>query len=311
MSSPATGVLIMAYGSAPSMEDEAIFNYLRHILQYYRRTDPSEAEFDDLRERYRRTGESPLYRITEGITEGLQQALQQRKASAQFRTYMAMKHSPPFIEEVVEQMAEDGLQRAIAVALSPFRSRLSTEGYYRMVKEANEGLEQPLDWFFTGDWNLHPLFLELWQDRLQEALKGKEDVFVIFTNHSLPARIQEWNDPYGSEFEATAEKLAEQCSLTHWTTAYQSQGGGNQSWLGPPLEQVLRERKDQGSRDFLLAPVGFLMDHLEVLYDLDIEASSQADRLGITLARTPMPNDDPRFISMLADLVEAQYRQET
>ena len=114
MSSPATGVLIMAYGSAPSMEDEAIFNYLRHILQYYRRTDPSEAEFDDLRERYRRTGESPLYRITEGITEGLQQALQQRKASAQFRTYMAMKHSPPFIEEVVEQMAEEYAARVEA-----------------------------------------------------------------------------------------------------------------------------------------------------------------------------------------------------
>ena len=310
MSSPATGVLIMAYGSAPSMDDEAIFSYLRHILQYYRRTDPSEAEFDDLRERYRQTGGSPLYQITEDITEGLQQALQ-RKAPHQFRTYMAMKHSPPFIEEVVEQMAEDGLQQAIAVALSPFRSRLSTEGYYRMVTEANEGLEQPLDWSFSEGWNLHPLFLELWQDRLQEALKGKEDVFVIFTNHSLPARIQEWNDPYGSEFEATAEKLAERCSLTHWTTAYQSQGGGNQPWLGPPLEQVLKELKDQGSRDFLLAPVGFLMNHLEVLYDLDIAANSQADRLGITLSRTPMPNDDPRFISMLADVVEAQYRQET
>ena len=310
MSSTKTGVLIMAYGTAPSMKDEDIFNYLRHILQYYRRIDPSEAEFNDLKERYQQTGESPLYRITESVVIGLQQALQQN-TSSQFQTYMAMKHSPPFIEEVVLKMAEDGLQQAIAVAIAPFRSRLSTEGYYHIVKDTNESLEQPMNWSYAKDWNLHPLFLQLWQERLQNALRKNEDASVIFTNHSLPARIQEWNDPYGKLFGATAASLAKQCNLTSWTTAYQSQGGGNQPWLGPSLEQTLNKWKDSGHRNFVIAPIGFLMDHLEVLYDLDIVASSQARKLGITLSRTSMPNDDPRFIAMLADVIQAQYQQNT
>ena len=303
MSSTKTGVLVMAYGTAPSMKDEDIFNYLRHILQYYRRIDPSEAEFNDLKDRYQQTGESPLYRITENVIIGLQQALQ-HNTSSQFQTYMAMKHSPPFIEEVVTKMSDDGLQQAIAVAIAPFRSRLSTEGYYSIVKTANASLKKPMNWSYAKDWNLHPLFLQLWQERLQN-----EDASVIFTNHSLPARIQEWNDPYGKLFETTAASLAKKCNLTSWTTSYQSQGGGNQPWLGPSLEQTLSEWKDRGHRNFVLAPIGFLMDHLEVLYDLDIVAASQARKLGITLSRTTMPNDDPYFISMLADIIQTQHQQ--
>jgi ferrochelatase len=215
-----------------------------------------------------------------------------------------MKHSPPLIEDVVSQMAEAGVKEAIAVALAPFRSRLSTEGYYRLVQESNSPLDPPIQWSFAEDWNLHPLFLELWSNRIEDILHRQEKTpAVVFTNHSLPARIQEWNDPYSEQFEAAAEALAKRCNLSRWTTAYQSKGGGGQPWLGPDLTDRLHELRDQGEDSFLAVPIGFLMDHLEILYDLDLKAQEEAKEMGIALSRTEMPNDDPLLVAMLADVV--------
>ncbi|GBC84492.1 Ferrochelatase [bacterium HR11] len=297
------GVLVMAYGSPPSMDDEAIYAYLRHILQFYRRTDPDPEAVAHLKERYRAIGGSPLYGITERLAAGLQQALE-RASPGRFRVYWAMKHSPPFIEDVVPRMARDGLDRAIGVALAPFRSRLSTDGYYRVVQEANQGLTNPMAWTFADDWHLHPLFLALWQSRIEDARRGlPETALVVFTNHSLPERVRRWGDPYPTQFEATARVLAERCRLPHWTIAYQSAGGGSEPWLGPDLIEVLRAYREGGGTHVLAAPIGFLMDHLEVLYDIDVEAQAEARSMGLHLVRTPMPNDDPRLIDLLADVV--------
>lgn len=297
------GVLLMAYGSPPSLDDEAVRAYLRHILQFYRRTDPTPEEVAHLQERYRAIGGSPLYAITERIAAALQHALD-LSHPGRFRVYWAMKHSPPFIEDVVPRMAQDGLSRAIAVALAPFRSRLSTDGYYRVVEEANVRLPGPMTWSMVPDWHLHPLFLTLWQGRIEAARRDlPDDALVVFTNHSLPERIRRWDDPYPDQFETTARTLAERCGLTRWTTAYQSAGGGAEPWLGPDLTDVLRSYRDQGGRHVLVAPIGFLMDHLEVLYDIDVEAQAEARTMGLRLTRTRMPNDDPLLVALLADVV--------
>ena len=307
MKSGSVGVLIMAYGSAPSLDDQAISDYLRHILQYYRKTEPTEEECRHLKERYQAVGGSPLYRITGNISQAIQKTLDQRFPE-RFQVYWGMKHSPPLIEDVVSQMAKAGVKQAIAVALAPFRSRLSSEGYYRLVQDSNSSLDDPIQWSFAEDWNLHPLFLELWKNRIEDVLHRQEKTpTVIFTNHSLPARIQEWNDPYTEQFETAAEALAKEGRLSEWTTAYQSEGAGSQPWLGPNLTDVLQELRDQGQDTFLAVPIGFVMDHLEILYDLDMKAQEDAKEMGILLWRTEMPNDDPLLVAMLAELVEDKW----
>ncbi len=310
MKSSSLGVLIMAYGSAPSLDDQAIFEYLQHILQYYRKTEPTQEEFQHLKERYHSVGGSPLYSVTEKIAEALQDALN-LSVPERFRVYLAMKHSPPFIEDRVSQMAEAGVKQAIAVALAPFRSRLSTEGYYRLVGESNKQLGEPIQWSFVQSWKLHPLFLELWRNRIEETLHLQDSTpTVIFTNHSLPARIEKWRDPYTNEFERAAQALAKKCRLSQWTIAYQSDGGGSEPWLGPNLQDVLRDLRAEGKETCLLAPIGFLMDHLEILYDLDVKAQEQAKEIGIKLSRTQMPNDDPLLVKMLSDLVADKFKNE-
>ena len=298
----------MAYGSAPSLDDQAISDYLRHILQYYRKTEPTEEECRHLKERYQAVGGSPLYRVTENIAQFLQSTLKLRFPE-RFQVYWGMKHSPPLIEDVVSQMAEAGVKQAIAVALAPFRSRLSSEGYYRLVQESNSTLDDPIQWSFVESWNLHPLFLEMWRSRIEDILPVQEKTpTVIFTNHSLPVRIQEWNDPYTDQFEAAAKAVAEKCHLSQWTTAYQSEGGGSEPWLEPNLRDLLQDLRDRGQDTFLVAPIGFLMDHLEILYDLDLKAQEEAKEMGIALSRTQMPNDDPLLVAMLADLVADKFK---
>lgn len=293
----------MAYGSAPSLDDDAVRAYLRHILQFYRNTGPTDEEVADLTARYESVGGSPLYDVTERVAAATQQALD-REAPNAFRVRVAMKHSPPFIEEVTRQIAAGDTMRAVGVALAPFRSRLSTEGYLKLVLETNADLGNPVSWAFAGDWHLHPRFLDLWHERIEERLEElSAGPVVIFTNHSLPAKIREWQDPYEEQFRATAAALAERCALARWEVAFQSEGGGGVPWLGPSLSDVVRELAGQGVEDALVVPVGFLMDHLEVLYDIDVVARAAARDLGIRLQRTRMPNDDPRLVALLVDVV--------
>lgn len=298
-----TAVLLMAYGSAPSLDEQAIRAYLTHILRFYRRTAPSRKEVRHLRARYEAVGGSPLYDITARLVTATQRALD-LAAPGEFRVFMAMKHSPPYIEERVQRIADEGFSNAVGVALAPFRSRLSTDGYYKLVDDANAELPSPMTWRFTWDWHLHPLFLTLWERRLGDALRVPVDrPTVVFTNHSLPARGLQDGDPYQRQFEATAAAIAERCGLAEWRTAYQSAGGGGTSWVGPALTNVLAELIGAGHRSVLLAPVGFVMEHLEVLYDLDVDAAQMGKELGVEVTRTRMPNDDPLFVAMLTEVI--------
>ena len=298
-----TAVLLMAYGTAPTTSEGDVRAHLTHILQFYRRTDPTDEEVADLKMRYEAVSGSPLYDITARVVAATAGALEETAPGA-FRVYSAMKHSPPFIEDVVREIAAHGCSRAVGLALTPFPSRLSSEGYYKLVRDANDALPAPLEWQFAESWHLHPGFLALWEDLVREALGAFVRLpVVLFTNHSLPERIRQWNDPYEQAFAATARELAVRLGLEDRGIAYQSAGAGGTPWLGPRLEDVLKERAAAGVRDVLLAPVGFVMDHLEVLYDIDVEARRLADALGVELHRTRMPNDDPKFIALLVDVI--------
>ncbi len=293
----------MAYGTALSLDDADIRAFLRHILQFYRDTDPTDEEVENLRHRLEAAGGSPLYEITERIARAVQYRLDAASPDG-FVVRTAMKHSPPFIPDVVRDIAKQGHSRAVGVALAPFGSRLSTDGYHRLIWETNDAAYSPIEWSMAQDWNLHPSFLDLWEASIRRALSTMPtDTLVIFTNHSLPERITDWNDPYPVNFHATARALAERLEGVTCATAYQSAGGGKQAWLGPDVKDVIDEWCASGHESFLAAPIGFLMDHLEVSYDLDIEAKAHAQKLGAKLERTEMPSDDPRFVEMLVDVI--------
>lgn len=297
-------VLLMAYGTAPSLAEDDVRAYLEHILGYYRGARPSAEAVRDLIARYTATGGSPLYAVTQRIARRVQALLDERAPGA-YHVEWAMKHSPPYLEDRVRELSHEGRAagKGVAVALAPFQSRLSTGGYYEIVRRAAPE-DAGFRWSFAPSWHLDERFLAAWERRIREALATHaEPPVVIFTNHSLPARILDWQDPYPVQFAATASALAGRLGLARWSSAYQSAGGGNVPWLGPPLFDVIADWVERGHRAVLLAPIGFVMDHLEVLYDLDIEARRMAQELGISLRRTEMLNDDPDFCTMLADIV--------
>ncbi len=293
-----TAVLLMAYGSAPSPDEAAVRAYLDNILGDYRGATATDDDVSNLKSRYEAIGGSPLYEMTGKVARALQDRLDQGRES--FDVRVAMKHSPPFIADAVRGAVESGMVSGVAIALAPFRSRLTGEAYYRAVDDA-QGDVGPT-WAFPDDWHRHPRFLSLWERLIRDAVSDGEPV-VIFTNHSLPARILTWNDPYAEQFSATAGELADRLALERWSMAFQSAGGGNQPWLGPSLFEVVGDWISQGAKEFVIAPIGFLVDHLEVRYDIDIDAANMAQELDVSLRRTAMPNDEPEMVELLEDLV--------
>ncbi len=293
-----TAVLLMAYGSAPSTAEPDVRAYLDHILQHYRNVSATDEQVRDLRARYEAIGGSPLFTITNRLARKVAKALRTRDVRA--KVHVAMKHSPPFIADVVNEIARSKVTGAVGFALAPFRSRLTSDAYYEAVRTA--GADTNVDWRFPDDWHLHPGFIAVWERLIREAAADADPV-VVFTNHSLPARILSWNDPYPEQFAALAGILAQRLGLERWGMAFQSAGGGGQPWLGPSLFEVVGEWIGRGESDFVIAPIGFLMDHLEVLYDLDVEATRMATELDVSLRRTAMPNADDDFVELLADVV--------
>ena len=296
------GVLLMAYGS-PSRPEE-IAAYYTHIRGG---RPPSTELLEELRERYAAIGgRSPLPEITERQAAALERRL--NAGGGSWRVYVGMRHWQPWIADAVRRMADDGIRRAVGLALAPHDSRMSAGAYVESARQALDALEperRPAV-RFVRSWATHPLLADALARRLQAVLEqaGGEPV-ALFTAHSLPERILSWDDPYPREVEATCRAIVERVGLEpgRWRIAYQSQGRTAEPWLGPTLESALQECAQSGARQVVVCPVGFVADHLEVLYDIDIEARALANRLGLRLERTPSFNDAPDFIEVLADVV--------
>ncbi len=296
------GVLLMAYGTPRSLDEvEAYFTHIR------RGRKPSEEEVEELKERYESIGGvSPLTEITESQAKGLQEMLDSN-APQRLRVYLAMKHSPPFIPHVVEQMIRDGIREMVALVLAPHESKMIIDDYMRYARDVLE-TRPDVKVHVIRTWHLNDRYLSALRKRIQRELAafpqpGAEHTMVLFTAHSLPEKILATKDPdpYPTRLEETAQALAERPPLPHWRRAYQSAGQTPFPWLGPDIVEVLEEFKADGHSQVLVVPIGFVADHLEVLYDIDIEAQARARELGLTLRRTASLNTDPAFLNGLAD----------
>jgi ferrochelatase len=274
----------MAYGSPARLED--IPAYLNDIREGRAVSNEAIAE---LTERYRRIGgRSPLDEITEAQRAGLERELG-------LAVFVGMKHWRPRIAEAVDAALAGGAETIVGLVLAPHYSRLSIAGYRERLEGALEGRA---DLVFVESWHEHEPFVEV----LAERVRGFEG-HVVFTAHSLPQRILRAGDPYRDQLLETSRLVAERAGIVDWSFAFQSASATGEPWLGPDILEELDRLAANGVRRVLVCPVGFVSDHLEILWDLDVEALERAAELGLELDRIESLNDDPAFLRALAALV--------
>lgn len=295
------GVLVMSYGTPARRED--IETYYTHVRRGH---PPTPQLLDDLVRRYEAIGGvSPLTERTAAQGQGIQRALDS-VLEGRFRVYLGAKHAAPFIEDAVEAMVNDGVTRAVGLVLAPHYSSMSIGEYAERAEKASSGR---LDMTFVESWHLEPGFITLLAERLVDAHRQlgvvPEKSMTLVTAHSLPARILESGDPYARQLEDTGIAITAMAQIINWQVAWQSAGRTPEPWIGPDIIEVIRGLPDQGIDGVVVCPAGFVSDHLEVLYDVDIEARQAADDVGIRLVRTKSLNDDPQLMSALATVVAA------
>lgn len=297
-----TAVLLLAYGTPDTLDDvEAYFTHIRHG-----RT-PSPEAVANLKGRYERVGgATPLLKLTADV----QRAVRDRLAAdgKAMPVYMGMKHWHPYIADTVQQMHDDGIRAFTALVLAPHYSKMSIGQYRDAIDKKQTELGHPFAIRFVDHWYDDPAFVQFMAKTVQEGLakfpeaeRGK--VTVVFTAHSLPERIRTWNDPYEAQLQESAELVAKAAGLPGFRRAWQSAGGTGEPWIGPDILDFLDTLHAEGVKHVLQVPVGFVSDHLEVLYDIDIEAKDKARALGMHLERTELPNARPGFIEVIAGLV--------
>ncbi len=292
-----TGVLVMAHGTPARAEDvEAFYTRIR------RGNAPSAEQLADLQRRYDAIGGlSPLTERTEAQVRGLEQALTAR-APDRYVVAFGAKHVIPLIEDGAEELTSIGVDRVIGLVLTPHGSSMGAGEYLARAAAALSSTP------FTAisSWYKHPDLLRLLSLRINEARRQVgPDAPVIFTAHSLPERVRAMGDDYPEQLEDSARLVAEAAGLSHWSVAWQSAGRTPEPWLGPDVRDAVRALAEAGHAAVVVCPIGFVSDHLEVLYDLDVELAQVATDAGIRLARTESLNDDPEFMGVLADVVLA------
>ncbi|HVH67288.1 MAG TPA: ferrochelatase [Gemmatimonadales bacterium] len=300
MSGDRVAVLLMAYGGPGSLDE--VEPYLRDVRSG-RPTAPELVE--EIKQRYAQIGgRSPIRELTEAQAAGVGRVL-----GEQFAVYVGMRHWHPYIRDVIERILADGHRRLVGIALAPHYSAMSVGAYQKRVVDAAQGrLETEL----VNGWGSHPMFLDAVAGRVTQALErfpSRRSVQVLFTAHSLPERILAAGDPYCQELRASAAAVAQRSGLApydkrtglaQWSFAFQSAGATSEPWLGPEAGAVMTDLARAGHREFLIVPIGFVCDHVEILYDVDIVYRSLARRLGVRLERTTSLNDDPRLMGAVA-----------
>jgi ferrochelatase len=292
-------VLVMAYGGPGNLDD--VGPYLKDI-RGGRVTRPQLIE--EIRARYARIGgRSPILEHTRAQAAGVAKQL-----GDQLTVYVGMRHWHPFIQDVVDEIARAGHERVVGVAMAPHYSSMSVGAYEKKLLQAADGR---LDVTLIRSWWREAPFLDAVANRVTEALQRftrPSTVQVIFTAHSLPEKILASADPYPDELNASAKEVAARAGFTSWRFAFQSAGATSEAWLGPDVKDVMTELAKGGHEAVLLVPIGFVCDHVEILYDIDVECQALAKRLGIHLERTRSLNDDPGLVAAVAAVVHAAAR---
>jgi ferrochelatase len=264
---------------------------------------------EEITESYRAIGgRSPLLEATRRQVDALASEL-----GPSYRCYLGMRHWAPWIEEVVGEMVEDGVTHAVGLVLAPHFSALSVARYQQKVADGLELYRGRIAFEHVRSYHDHPGLVEAFAARVDEGLSRwpeaeRAGVHVVFSAHSLPERVLAAGDPYDEQCRETARLVAERADLAagSWSWAYQSAGRTPEPWAGPDLGEHLRELAARGVRAVVSVPVGFVSDHVELLYDVDVRAQGIARDLGVRLERPPALNDDPRFVAALADVVRTR-----
>ncbi|MFI5279702.1 MAG: ferrochelatase [Gemmatimonadales bacterium] len=296
-------VLLLAYGGPDKLDDVA--PYLQDV-RGGRPTPPTVVE--EVRERYAIIGgKSPLLDKTREQAAALRTALKDG-----WHADVGMRHWHPFIKDALGALAARGITRVVALPMAPHFSDMSV-GAYRRACEAAPAVQQgAVQLAFIEGWSTHPWFLRAVESNATAALKklgaAAADVLVLFTAHSLPEKILAAGDPYPEQLRASAEAVAERMCLPNWRVAYQSAGRTSEKWLGPEAGEVMTEAAASGAKNVLIVPIGFVCDHVEVLYDVDVVYKEKAQRLGIGFGRSASLNASPLLIEALADLVKGAAR---
>ncbi|MEZ0480233.1 ferrochelatase [Planococcus sp. SSTMD024] len=297
------GLLVMAYGT-PYSEDD-IERYYTHIR---RGRKPSEEALQDLKDRYKAIGGiSPLARITEDQANGLCKRLNELQDDIEFKMYLGLKHIEPFVEDGVEEMKKDGIEEAISIVLAPHFSTFSVKSYNGRAKETADKLGIKLT--SVESWYTEPKFIQFWSEKVSAAFaemseEERAKACLIVSAHSLPEKIIANGDPYPDQLKETADLIAEAAGVENYEIGWQSAGQTPEPWIGPDVQDLTRElHEEKGYNSFVYTPVGFITDHLEVLYDNDYECKVVCDEIGATYRRPEMPNVDPLFIDGMANVV--------
>lgn len=297
MAGSGTAVLLLAHGTPASLDD--IPEYMRNVTGGRAIAD---SVIEEIRHRYGLIGRSPLTDIT----------LRQGKLLAQqlgLPVYVGMRNWRPYISETVRRMREDGVGRMVAICLAPQNSRTSVGLYHSATVAQADGIETN----FIESWHDHPLLIEAFAEELHIALDAAgRAAAVVFTAHSVPCHTIAAGDPYEKQTRETAALVARKLELpeSQWVFAFQSQGMSGGPWLGPTVEEMLRRLKDEGRTQVIIHPVGFVCDHVEVLYDIDIGFRELGAELGIEVSRPESLNDSPKLIAALADLARSRLETE-
>lgn len=302
------GLLVMAYGTP--YKDEDIERYYTDIRHGH---TPSEEMIADLRGRYHAIGGlSPLAKITEAQAYGLEEVLNKSQEEVEFKTYIGLKHIEPFIEDTVEAMHKDGIKEAISIVLAPHYSSFSVEAYNKRAKDTADKLGG-IEIKAIDEWYKQPKFINMWAERINETAKQIPadelmDTVLIVSAHSLPEKIKQHNDPYPDQLQETADLIFEKVVVPHYALGWQSEGKTGEPWLGPDVQDLTRALYGKEKyKHFIYTPVGFVAEHLEVLYDNDYECKVVTDEVGAAYHRPPMPNADPEFLEVLKTVVWEKY----
>jgi ferrochelatase len=294
------GVLLMGFGG-PNSEEEVV-PFLQKLLG---QRVPVE-RLREAKHRYQLIGGySPLLGITLRQARGLEKSLMAQGTG--FKVYVGMRHWHPFIAESLEEILEDGIHRVVALSLTPYESRMSTEPYVLELRRAMATSMGKIEVSVVKGWHSHPLFLHALAEKLQEGLiqfplEVRHRAQVIFSAHSLPKKAIA-GDPYVEQIETTIKGIMGITGPLPWQLAFQSGRGDEGDWLGSEVGTVLRELMEGGHREVLVVPVGFVADNVETLYDIDILYKQQSESMGISFRRSPCLNDSDRFIEALSSIV--------
>jgi protoporphyrin/coproporphyrin ferrochelatase len=297
-SSSMIGVLVMAYGGPDNLEE--VEPYLMDV-RGYRATAPEIIH--EVRERYREIGgRSPILERTQAQADALQAVLDEK--GQDFKVFVGMRHWHPFIQDVLSEMRAQGIERTVGLVMAPHYSRMSIQAYYQKINDANSGMQIAK----IHDWHLMPEYLDALAGRARSAIERfpesvRADVPIIFTAHSLPERILEWGDPYPMQLLATTDAMMERLGPRPYEFAYQSAAISTEPWLGPDASEIIERYAAEGKRHLMICPIGFVCEHVEILYDIDIVYQKLAKELGVQLERIEMLNDSPEMIRGLARLV--------